>query len=285
KDNTGYDLKRLFLGAEGTLGIITAAALKLFPKPREVMTALVAAPSAAAATTLLAEMRTATADSVTSFEYMHRNCLDLVLEHIDGVSDPFEAAHQHYVLIELSSGRADGQLAAIAEQGFAEAFERGLLNDAVIAQNETQARQLWRLRETIPEAQKRAGAAVKHDVSVPVSQVARFMDEATAICAELVPESRVIRFGHLGDGNVHFNLSQAADGDGANLIRQTDTLVERVHELAVRMNGSFSAEHGIGRLKLPEMHHFKSSVELDMMRAIKRAFDPNGLMNPGKVVD
>jgi FAD/FMN-containing dehydrogenase len=284
KDNTGYDLKQLFLGAEGTLGIITAAALKLFPRPRETCTALVAVRDVAAAAELLARLRAASGDSVTSFEYMHRTCLDLVLEHIPGTGDPLDERYQHYVLIELASGRADGGLQALAEEVLGTAFEDGVALNAVIAASEAQALGLWRLRETIPESLKLIGGCIRHDVSVPVSAVPDFIEQAVALVEAAVPGIRAAPFGHLGDGNIHFNLAQPLGGDPDAFVAQTERVTTAVYELVASFEGSFSAEHGIGRLKRPELDRYKSPVALDLMATLKRALDPDGIMNPGKVI-
>jgi FAD/FMN-containing dehydrogenase len=262
KDNTGYDLKQLFLGAEGTLGIITAAALKLFPRPRETCTALVAVRDVAAAAELLARLRAASGDSVTSFEYMHRTCLDLVLEHIPGTGDPLDERYQHYVLIELASGRADGGLQALAEEVLGTAFEDGVALNAVIAASEAQGLGLWRLRETIPESLKLIGGCIRHDVSVPVSAVPDFIEQAVALVEAAVPGIRAAPFGHLGDGNIHFNLAQPLGGDPDAFVAQTERVTTAVYELVASFEGSFSAEHGIGRLKRPELDRYKSPVAL-----------------------
>jgi len=284
KDNTGYDLKQLFLGAEGTLGIITAAVLRLYPLPKASCTAFIALPTAQAATELLARLREVCGEAVTSFEYIHRVCLDLVLEGVEGVSDPFEDKHQHYVLLELTSSRPDDDLAAVLESVLAEAFERGGVANAVVASSEAQAASLWRLRETIPEAQKHGGACIKHDISIPVSKVPSFLERATALCEDMIAEVRVSPFGHLGDGNIHFNLMQPRNRDSEAFLAHYKDVTEAVHDLAAGMGGSFSAEHGIGRLKMAELERYRGGVELDLMRKVKQALDPQGLMNPGKLL-
>ena len=284
KDNTGYDLKQLFLGAEGTLGIITAAVLKLFPRPRETCTSLVAVADLAAATSLLARLRAASGDAASSFEYLHRTCLDLVLERIPGTADPLGQAYRHYVLIELASGRADGGLRALAEESLAAAFEDGIALDAVIATSEAQSRALWRLRETIPEALKLVGGCIRHDVSVPVSAVPAFLEQALAVAEAALPGVRAAPFGHLGDGNIHFNLARPAAAEPDAFVALTGRITPAVYDLVERFGGSFSAEHGVGRLKLAELHRYKDALDLELMAAVKRALDPAGLMNPGKVV-
>jgi D-lactate dehydrogenase (cytochrome) len=278
KDNTGYDLKQLFLGSEGTLGIITATVLKLYPRPADVTTVFAAVSGAQGAAALLNRLRGATGDGVTTFEYFNRACMDLVLEHIDGARDPFQAPHGDYALIELSSGRES------AEAALAEALEAGEALDAVVAESGRQADDLWRLRETIPEAQKRAGGSIKHDVSVPVSKIPEFLGLAEAKSLEIIPDARLITFGHMGDGNIHYNLSPAPNGNAQDFLGNAETLCPAIHDIAVGLGGSFSAEHGVGVLKKPELEKYKSGVELDLMRTIKRTLDPKGIMNPGKVV-
>jgi len=284
KDNTGYDLKHLFMGAEGTLGIITAAVCKLFPLPRESCTVLMALDDPASATGMLAQLRAASSDGITSFEYMHRDCLDMVFEHIPDTSDPFDEPYRHYALAELSSGREGGGLQETVEGALAEAFESGAVLNAVIAASGQQAAQLWRLRETIPESQKHAGGCIKHDVSVPVSSVADFLAKATVAAKKEISGVRVVPFGHMGDGNIHFNLSQPPTEDRQTFLDRTEAIEQVIHDIAVGMDGSFSAEHGVGVLKRGELHRYKSPVEIEMMRTVKRTLDPNGIMNRGKVL-
>jgi D-lactate dehydrogenase (cytochrome) len=289
KDNTGYDLKQLFLGAEGTLGIITAAVLKLYPRPQETATALVALTDASAATALLARFRGAGGNAVQSFEYFNRACLDLVLAHMDGSRDPIARPHPDYALVELGWMRPGGHAQALAESVLADAIAAGEAADAVIAASGAQAAELWALRETIPEAQKRAGGSIKHDVSVPLSGIDDFLARATEAALAIVPGARVIAFGHIGDGNIHFNLSppvaKSQGGDVPAFLARAKDLYPAIHDLTMELGGSFSAEHGIGVLKKPEMARYKSAVELDLMRTLKRAFDPDGIMNPGKVTE
>jgi FAD/FMN-containing dehydrogenase len=284
KDNTGYDLKHLFLGGEGTLGVITAAVLKLFPIPGHSVTALVALRDAPAALELLSRVRQASGDAVTTFEYLQRPCIDLVLEHIDGAVDPLTAPHAHYALVELSSGGAGEGPRGVFEEVLAGAYEAGLVLDAAIADSQAQAAALWRLRETIPEAQRHAGESIKHDISVPVSSVPALLEEGADLVRRAVPEARIIAFGHMGDGNVHFNLSQARDGDGAAFAARKGEVTPAMYDLVSSLGGSFSAEHGVGRYKREELVRYRSEVELELMRAVKRALDPRGIMNPGKVL-
>ncbi len=285
KDNTGYALKHLFVGAEGTLGIITAACLKLFPRPAETAVAFVAVRDPAAAVELLGRSRAATGDRVNAFELIPRIGLDFALKHVAGIEDPLQEPSAWYVLVELASGRADGTLRENLEDFLATAVEDGLVSDAALAANERQAQAFWAIREGMVEAQKFEGGSIKHDVSVAVSKVPDFIARATALVEEMVPGIRPVSFGHVGDGNVHFNLSQPVDADREAFLARWEEVNEAVHELVVEMGGSISAEHGIGRLKLAENARFKSAVELDLMRAVKQALDPRGLMNPGKVIE
>jgi FAD/FMN-containing dehydrogenase len=284
KDNTGYDLRDLFIGAEGTLGVITAASLKLHPRPRTVETAFLAVPGLAAAVGLLARLRTATGDGVTSFEFLPRIALELVARHIPGVADPFERPHPGYVLCEVSTSRVDPALRGLLEDALADAMASGLVLDAVLAESLAQRDALWKLRESVPEAQRAEGASIKHDVSVPVTALPRFAAEASAAVLALVPTGRIVAYGHVGDGNLHFNVSVPAGGDPARFLARAPAIHAAVHSLVRAYRGSISAEHGIGRLKREELGHFKGAVDLEVMRAIKRALDPNGILNPGKVL-
>ncbi|MGQ0663594.1 MAG: FAD-binding oxidoreductase [Pseudomonadota bacterium] len=284
KDNTGYDLKQLFLGAEGTLGIITAAVLKLFPRPREVETALCAVRDPAAAIELLARARAASGDGVTAFELMPAAALDIVLRHIPGTADPLARRHGWYVLIELASGATGGGLRASLETALSEALAAGLVEDATIAASTQQAGALWRLRETLPEAQKHEGAGIKHDVSVPVSAVAEFIARATAACLRELPGIRPLPFGHVGDGNIHFNLMKPPGQADAEFRARWEHFNRIVHDVVAGLGGSISAEHGIGRLKREELVRYRPALDIDLMRTLKRTLDPKGIMNPGKVV-
>jgi FAD/FMN-containing dehydrogenase len=284
KDNTGYDLKDLFVGSEGTLGIITAAVLKLFPRPAEKVTALVALPEIDATLELLALAQARAGTSLTAFEFMPRFCLEMVIANVAGARDAFPTAHPWYVLLEISGLNPDGAAAANMERLLEEASERGYLLDAVIAGSLQQSRDLWRLREAVSEAQKGLGGTIKHDISVPVAQVPEFIRRADAIVEDICPGARPFGLGHLGDGNVHYNVAQPIGMDKAAFLALWDPMMEAVHGLVVEMNGSISAEHGIGWMKRHELAHFKQPVELDLMRRIKAAFDPDGIFNPGKVV-
>ena len=285
KDNTGYDLKQLFIGAEGTLGVITAAVLKLYPKPSDVQTAFAGVPDVETAVRLLAIAKDESGDQVTAFEVLPRGCLEMVLCHIPGSVDPMAEPHPWYVLVELSSGGAAGALRQTLEATLARGLEAGLVRDAVIAESTAQASALWKLRDSLSEAEKLEGVSIKHDISVPISKIAGFIAEADAALAQVVPGFRSIAFGHLGDGNVHYNPMQPPGADGQRFRARWHEVSTVVHDIAASLGGSISAEHGLGRLKRDEIKRYKSAVELDLMRTLKRSLDPSGILNPGKVVD
>jgi FAD/FMN-containing dehydrogenase len=281
KDNTGYDLKHLLMGAEGTLGIITGAVLKLYPKPQRTCTALVAVPSPGASVELLATIRGAMGDRLTGFELMSRVCVDHVISHVPATAEPFEQRHEWQVLVELTDTLKDAQLEDALATSLEPAFESGLAEDAVIASSESQSQALWSIREHIPEAEKARGKSVKHDISVPISRIAEFIERGDAALSAAFPDAQVICFGHIGDGNLHYNLSFPGV---APSIEQTRAANDIVYALLDELGGSISAEHGLGQMKREEVTRHKSAVELEMMRAIKCALDPNGIMNPGKVL-
>ena len=283
KDNTGYDLKQLFIGAEGTLGIITAAVLKLCPCPRETATAMIAVRDPRGAVELLMRVQAATGEAVTAWELMPRRGVELTLAKIPGNVDPFAAAYDWYVLAEIGGG-ANGNQRAALECALAAAHEAGIVADAVIASSETQASALWRIRETMPEAQRIAGRGIRHDVAVPLSRIGEFIESASTRVRAAVADIGIVAYGHLGDGNIHFNLSPAGDDAEEAFAARRDELMGIVHDTAVAMGGTISAEHGIGRLKRDQMARYKSETELKLMRALKRALDPDGIMNPGKVI-
>ena len=284
KDNTGYDLKHLFIGAEGTLGIITGAVVKLFPLPRERHTAFVALNRLDAVLELLSRARRASADTVATFELIPRIGIELSLKHMPETVDPLDAPHDWYALIEFESGESNSGLAAAMENFLAAAFDDDLIVDATIAQSEAQRRQLWFVREAMVLAQTPEGASIKNDISVPISKVPEFIERANAAVAARCPGARPVAFGHIGDGNVHYNLQQPEGADDAAFLARWDELTDVVIDVVRALGGSFSAEHGIGLLKVRELAAYKSPVELDLMRTVKSALDPKGLMNPGKVL-
>lgn len=287
KNNTGYDLRDLFIGAEGTLGIITAATLKLFPQPRARVTALVAVTDPTAAVDLLSRLRSASSDSLATFELMPRVALELVFKHVPGTSDPFGQAHPWYVLLEATAAQTGAGLNDDLIAALAAAQESGAIHDATLAQSETQRELLWRIREAIPEAQTRAGGSIKHDVSVAISDIPQFIATGTTLCRRLAPEGVMVVYGHLGDGSLHFNINsppQATAEQRAAFFAKAPELNRAMHDLTQTYRGSISAEHGIGQLKRDELAHYKHPVALELMRAIKGSLDPRGIMNPGKVV-
>jgi FAD/FMN-containing dehydrogenase len=281
KDNTGYDLKSLFLGAEGTLGIITAAVLKLFPAPRSRQAAWIATPDVESACALLASARRESADQVVSAEYISRTSLDLVLEFIGRARDPLDGHHDHYFLLELASAQEEQGLRVTLERIIELGLKDGSIVDGVIADSGRQRDALWLLRETIPEAERHSGSSLKHDISVRTSEIPAFIAGAEPILDAISPHRRSI-FGHIGDGNLHFNLLPAAAAEDPAF--PAEALSSAVYDLVDERGGSFSAEHGIGVLKRAELERFKSPAALDAMRAIKAALDPKGIMNPGKVL-
>jgi FAD/FMN-containing dehydrogenase len=283
KDNTGYDLKQLFVGAEGTLGIVTAAVLKLFPAPRSQATAFVAVPDPAAAVALLGGLRGRLADRLTGFELIGALPLALCRKHHPALPDPLPG-HAWYVLVQADDGAQDAPTAADLEAALGAAAERGLVADATIAQSQAQAAALWALRENISEGQRREGPNVKHDISLPVSAIPRFLDEAAHSLRAALPGVRFVTFGHLGDGNLHYNLSAPESEDATAFMANAPAANRIVHDLVAAHGGSISAEHGIGQLKRDELARYKSALELELMRRVKDALDPQGLMNPGKVL-
>ena len=292
KDNTGYDLKQLFIGAEGTLGIITAAVIKLFPLPGAVATAWLSIDSPAAAVRLLGELQARFGAALTACELISDISLGLVLKHIPGAQPPLAASPDDphasrtpwHLLIELSGTGEEADLRAACEAFLAAALEKGWIDDAVLAQSGEQAARLWDLRERLSEAQKIEGFSIKHDVSVPVSRIGEFVERAGAALQAAYPGIRIVAFGHVGDGNLHYNQSKPEAAENAEFMAAQPDVNRIVHDIVDALGGSISAEHGIGQLKRGELAHYKSAVEMEMMRAIKRTFDPLGLMNPGKVL-
>jgi D-lactate dehydrogenase (cytochrome) len=283
KDNTGYDLKNLFIGAEGTLGIITAAVLRLVPRPRSVETAFVGVPSPEAALELLGLATERTAGGVTSFEIMTRRGIELVLTHGSGCRDPLGSVHPWYALIELSSQQRDG-LRDVLEDILGQGAEQNLVIDATIADNLEQAKAFWRIRELFGEVQRHAGGSIKHDVSVPVAAVPAFIREANDAVVKLIPGARPLPFGHLGDGNIHYNVTQPEGADKTEYLKRWDDVNAVVFAVVKKYGGSISAEHGVGVVKRELLPSVKDPVALDLMRTLKRTLDPKGILNPGKVL-
>jgi FAD/FMN-containing dehydrogenase len=282
KDNTGYDLRNLFIGAEGTLGIITAATLKLFPKPRTIETAFVGMKSPEDALKLLSISQNEAAGTLTSFEFLCDTAVDFSVRHGIDVRDPLAGKHRWYVLIELSSPRDDAR--ATLEQILARGMEEAIVDDAVIAASLSQRSAFWKLRDDMSAAQKPEGGSIKHDISVPVAAVPAFIAEANAAVVKLIPGARPVPFGHLGDGNIHYNVSQPIGADAEKFLARWHEVNALVFEIVLRMGGSISAEHGIGVLKRDELPGVKDKVAIELMRAIKSTLDPLGIMNPGKVL-
>ncbi|NSL54407.1 FAD-binding oxidoreductase [Uliginosibacterium aquaticum] len=285
KDNTGYDLKHLFIGSEGTLGIITAAVLKLFPSQSRRAVAWLALPDAGAAIHLLASLRQRAGERLTAFEIVCSAAHELVLQKMPGSVRPLAEPAPWYALVELADSDLAAELEILLETALSEAFEAGWVIDAVLAGKESQAQALWALRENISEAQKKDGISIKHDVSVPVSAIPAFLQQADAALEAAFPGVRIVAFGHAGDGNLHYNPSMPQGGEANVAFVARTTEVNRiVHDIVAALGGSISAEHGLGQLKRDEILRYKSEVEMDMMRTIKAAFDPRGLMNPGKLL-
>jgi len=285
KDNTGYDLKQLFIGAEGTLGIVTKAVLKLFPAPRSSVTVMAALGDLEDVLPLFDRARAACGDRLTAFELVPRFGMELGVAHISGIDDPFAEPHAQYALIELTSPREGDDLRSEIESVLEQAFEEEVVQDAVIAESEAQVQQLWKIREELPEAQSREGGSIKHDVSVPVSASIDFIRKASTAVEAAIPGIRVCAFGHIGDGNIHYNLTQPTEMDKQAYLENWESINRIVHDIVVEMNGSISAEHGIGLLKKEELGHYAPPVDIDLMRQVKTAIDPAGIMNPGKVFD
>ncbi|HEY2146042.1 MAG TPA: FAD-binding oxidoreductase [Steroidobacteraceae bacterium] len=284
KDNTGYDVKSLFIGAEGTLGIITAASLKLFPQSADAATALAGIDSPQHALQLLNRLRAAAGDSVTSFELMPCIAVEMTVKHVPSVANPLEFGSAWYLLIELGSPNPNQNLTGLLTAELEDAAAAGIVKDAMLATSLAQAQAMWKLRESVPEAQRRHGASIKHDVSVPLSAIPELIERGTALARELAPEGEVVSYGHAGDGNLHFNVSQKPGADLASFLGRTHALEAAMFDLVESLGGSISAEHGIGRLKAEEFARRADAVELAVMHELKRALDPKGILNPGKVL-
>jgi FAD/FMN-containing dehydrogenase len=283
KNNTGYDLRDLFIGAEGTLGLITAAVLKMVPRPRSTETAYAGVPSPEAALGLLKIAEQRTGGGVTSFELIARVGIEAAIKHVPGVRDPLGSPHEWYVLMELSSQMESG-LHEVMEDILAAGVEHGLVEDATIAASLEQAKAFWFIRENFAQVQRVMGASIKHDISIPVAAVPQFIAEANAAVVKLIPGSIPMPFGHAGDGNIHYNVTQPPDADGAAFLKRWDEVNKVVFEVVTRLGGSISAEHGVGIQKRDKLPNYKDPVALDLMRTLKRALDPNGILNPGKVI-
>jgi FAD/FMN-containing dehydrogenase len=284
KDNTGYDLRDLFIGAEGTLGVITGAVMKLYPQPKAVITALVALASPRRALELLTLVQGHCGPSLTGFELMSDFCLRLVARHFPQLPRPFAGPHPQYVLLELSSNESERHAVGLLETAIGSAVERGIVDDAVVAGSIAQSQGLWQLREHIPLAQAAAGKNIKHDISLPISRIADFIEQTDGRLAQAFPACQVVCFGHLGDGNLHYNVAPPEGVGHDDFLGHQDAINRIVYDSVDAFAGSISAEHGIGALKRDELPRHKSPVELNMMRAIKTALDPLGIMNPGKIL-
>jgi FAD/FMN-containing dehydrogenase len=283
KDNTGYNLTQLFIGSEGTLGVITAATLKLFPRPRSRAVAFIGLDDPTQALNLLNFVKDRAGPGLQAFELMPRIGLDLVLRHIPGARDPLASPHRWYALVEIA-GFSDGEAERVAGATLAQALDAGQAQDATLAHSLDQAAALWRLRESMSEAQKREGGSIKHDISVPIERIPAFLDEARKRIAARFPQARPVPFGHMGDGNLHYNVSQPVGADKAAYLAQWDAMNDIVHGLVDEFEGSISAEHGIGRLKRDLLARVKNPVALEVMGALKQALDPRGVLNPGKLL-
>ncbi|CAB4326235.1 MULTISPECIES: FAD-binding oxidoreductase [unclassified Brucella] len=284
KDNTGYDLKDIFVGSEGTLGVITAAVLKIFPQPKGKGVAYAGLRNPEDVLRLFQLATEHAGPSLTGFELMPRVGVEFTVRHVDGVRDPLESPHDWYVLIDISSSRSEEDARTTLETILTEAFENDLIQDAAIAESVAQAQSFWKMREEMSWAQKPEGGSIKHDISVPVASIPAFIHEANAATLDMIPGARVVCFGHIGDGNLHYNVSQPVGADKEAFLARWHDLNHRVHTIVASYGGSISAEHGIGQLKREELAFFKQDIALDLMRRIKTAFDPAGIMNPGKVL-
>lgn len=280
KDSGGYDMKQIFIGSEGTLGIITAATLRLFPPYAESSTALVALQSTTHAMQLLIRLQVACAEQIVAFEMMTDTAFGLALRHGGNVTSPFDKSYPCYALIDVSLDAEDSALGL----SLSEALDDGEVLDAVVAKNSNEAEQLWRIRHAIPEAQGKEGVSIKHDISVPVGRIDEFMRQAELLILKQVPDARIVAFGHLGDGNLHYNISQPEGADPVKFRKLAVAASKAVYDLVADLGGSFSAEHGVGVLKKAYLHEYRDSTELDLMRTLKQAMDPKNTLNPGKVI-
>jgi FAD/FMN-containing dehydrogenase len=284
KDNTGYDLRDLFIGAEGTLGIITAAVLKLFPQPKAQLTAFVAMPSPDDALRFFTLAQNRCGAALTGFELMSDVCLKLVTRHFPQISPPFAATHAQYALLELSDGESEAHAQAMLETLIQDGLTQHVIQDAVVATSLAQSRALWNIREAIPLAQAAEGQNIKHDVSLPISAIGNFISVTDRLLQQTFSGVRLVTFGHLGDGNLHYNVAHPEHETDVSFLLKLPEVNRIVHDQVHRLGGSISAEHGLGALKRDEILRYKSDVEMNLMRTIKRALDPLNLMNPGKVL-
>ena len=283
KDNTGYDLKQLFLGSEGTLGIITKAVIKLFPIPTNKVTSIVAIPSLESTIDLLVKLRERTGDSISAFEYIDRACIDLLSNEAD-VKHIFNKKYEHYALVELSSSRHNDDLTLLLEDSIAESILDETVSDAILASNETQAAQFWKLRETLPGFLKSIGEPITFDISVPISLLPKLIEKAKKACNMICEGSRVFIFGHVGDGNIHYYLFKSPEVSKDKFLAMKNKIKSSIYQITSELDGSFSAEHGIGLAKKQELKDFSSEAEIELMKVIKKSLDPNNIMNPGKVL-
>jgi FAD/FMN-containing dehydrogenase len=280
KDTAGYDMKQMFIGSEGTLGIITAATLKLYPQPGDTKTVFAALHNANQAVALLALLRKKLADGIQAFELISDRCLRFVARHVPNAKPPFDDDYPWFVLCEL----IDTGQESIVEDAFAAAMDDGLVSDAIIAKSKAEAEGFWRLRHSIADAEKPEGANLKHDVSVPISRMDEFLTRGEQLIEAIYPTARLVAFGHVGDGNLHYNVAQPVGDDGDQFIEKGAALTKAIYDLVAEMGGSFSAEHGVGVVKKDQLELYRSTAELDLMRAMKTALDPNNILNPGKVI-
>ena len=283
KDNRGYDLKQLFIGSEGTLGIITSAVLKLFPSPKNIETALFAIPNSEAAIELFGLARSASADLLNAYELVSRIGMEMVLKNIPGAKEPMSNKYKWYVLLEFSSSSTNNMRKQM-ENLFEVAINKNIVLDGVIAESTQQRKDLWLLRDGLNEAQKPEGGSIKHDISIPINNVSTFINDATYSVEKFIPESRVVAFGHIGDGNIHFNISQPIKSNKEDFLKKWESVNKIVFDIVNDLDGSFSAEHGIGKLKREELKFYNPEIEINLMKSIKNTFDPNNILNPGKVL-
>ncbi len=284
KDNSGYDLKQLFVGSEGTLGIITAATLRLFPAPKQKATVIAAISSIENALATMNSLQQATGNRMVACEIISENAISLCIEHFEKIRSPFQKNYPWNLLMEFHDGEKSN-LNHTIENSFSELIDQGTILDAVIPQSNTQAKDLWKLREIIPEAQTKEGGSIKHDISLPSGKIEEFINIASSKIKRITPKARIIAFGHLGDGNLHFNITQPSNSDVTKFLDERDRFTKLVNDIVIDFGGSISAEHGIGIAKVDELRRLYSESEIRLMRLIKRAIDPNQIMNPGKILD